>query len=210
MQVVGLHPSIDNMNIVQKALKRLFDIVMSLIGLVLLSPVMLVIALLLRFKGKGGIVFKQERVGLGGKPFCIYKFRTMVELDEGEPQLCEVPDGKISTPLQVTLRRFHLDELLQLWNVLKGDMSFVGPRPERQFFIDKINQYTGDYQYIYIMRPGITSEASIYNGYTDTMEKMLKRLELDVNYLRNRTLWMDFCIILNTLLAVFVGGKVKI
>ncbi|MBO7113894.1 MAG: sugar transferase [Bacteroidaceae bacterium] len=191
----------------QHGLKRLFDITFSVIGLIVLSPVMLVFAIILLFD-RGPVIFKQERVGYKGKPFIIYKFRTMrtdAEKD-GIPRL-ENERNKYLTPFGSFLRAHHLDELPQLWNVLKGDMSFVGPRPERQYFIDQINRETDDYRYIYMMRPGITSYATIYNGYTDTMDKMLKRLEYDLDYLDNRNIFTDLGIIFRTVFSVFCGKK---
>jgi lipopolysaccharide/colanic/teichoic acid biosynthesis glycosyltransferase len=166
----------------------------------------LIFALVLLFDD-GPIIFKQERIGYKGKPFNIYKFRTMhvnAEAD-GIPRL-EQERNRHLTPFGKFLRAHHLDELPQLWNVLKGDMSFVGPRPERQYFIDQINRETDDYHYVYLMRPGITSYATIYNGYTDTMDKMLKRLEYDLDYLDNRSLMLDLKIIVKTVLAI-VSGK---
>ena len=156
----------------------------------------------------GPIIFKQERIGYKGRPFMIYKFRTMhvnAESD-GIPRLEEERNRHL-TPFGRFLRAHHLDELPQLWNVLKGDMSFVGPRPERQYFIDQINRETDNYHYVYLMRPGITSYATIYNGYTDTMDKMLKRLEYDLDYLDNRSLFLDLKIIVKTVLSIVSGKK---
>ena len=171
---------------------------------VLLLPVYLVIALLLKRQRNGSVFFSQERIGYGGRPFTIYKFRTLSTVVEDEgPQLVAKSDSVKSTPLEKYLRDHHLDELPQLWNVLKGDMSLVGPRPERKFYIDQIMQHTHNYLLIYEMRPGLTSEATIYNGYTDTMEKMLKRLDMDIRYLEHRTLAMDLKIILQTMGCLF-------
>ena len=122
------------------------------------------------------------------------------------PQLASVQDSRL-TPVGRILREHHLDELPQLWNVLKGDMTMVGPRPERKFFIDKIMKYDSRYQYLYELRPGVTSEATLHNGYTDTMEKMLKRLDRDLYYLENRSLTMDFKIILETATSILFGKK---
>ena len=197
----------DAMGKFQLALKRIFDIVFSLVGLVVLSPLFLVFSIILLFSN-GPIIFKQERIGYKGKKFTIYKFRTM-SLDaesDGIPRL-EAERNKYLTPFGSFLRAHHLDELPQLWNVLKGDMSFVGPRPERQYFIDQINRETDDYRFIYMMRPGVTSYATIYNGYTDTLEKMLKRLELDLEYLDNRNIFTDLGIIIKTVFSVSRGKK---
>jgi lipopolysaccharide/colanic/teichoic acid biosynthesis glycosyltransferase len=197
----------DAMGLFQLGLKRLFDIVFSVVGLIVLSPVMLVFTIILSFD-RGPIIFKQERIGYKGNPFIIYKFRTMrIDAeDNGIPRL-ENERNRYITPFGSFLRAHHLDELPQLWNVLKGDMSFVGPRPERKYFIDQINRETDDYRYIYLMRPGITSYATIYNGYTDTMDKMLKRLEYDLDYLDNRNIFTDLGIIFKTIFSVCCGKK---
>ena len=142
---------------------------------------------------------------MGEKPFKLYKFRTMLPPKDGVIDAAQ--DAARLTPFCKKLRSTSLDELPQLWNVLKGDMSFVGPRPERQYFIDQINRETDDYHYIYLMRPGVTSYATIFNGYTDTMDKMLKRLEYDLDYLDNRNIFTDLGIIAKTFFSVFSGKK---
>ena len=126
--------------------------------------------------------------------------------ENGTPQLARKEDDRL-TPVGKFLREHHLDELPQLFNVLKGDMSFVGPRPERKYFIDKIMQVNPDYEYIYQMRPGLTSMATLYNGYTDTMEKMLIRLQMDLEYLQNRSLWLDLKIVFTTVRFIVYGKK---
>ena len=188
--------------------KRFSDIACSIVGLILLSPVFLVIAILMKRQKNGTIFFRQERIGYGGKPFTIYKFRTMSSVIEDDgPQLVAKSDSTCSTPLELFLRDHHLDELPQLWNVLKGDMSLVGPRPERRYFIDKIMEHDKSYTLIFEMRPGLTSEATLYNGYTDTMEKMLTRLHMDIAYLERRTLWLDAKIIFKTFATILSGRK---
>lgn len=196
------------MGAAERSIKRMTDIVCAALGLVLLSPVYIVIAVLLKCQRGGRVFFSQERIGYGGKPFNIYKFRTMSSVVEDEgPQLISMPDAAQSTRVERFIRKHHLDELPQLWNVLKGDMSLVGPRPERRYFIEKIMEHTNDYELIYEMRPGLTSEATLYNGYTNTMEKMLKRLEMDIRYLENRSLWMDFKIVVNTIFCLLSGKE---
>lgn len=196
------------MGAAERSIKRMTDVVCAALGLVLLSPVFIVIAVLLKCQRDGRVFFSQERIGYGGKPFNIYKFRTMSSVVEDEgPQLISMPDAAQSTRVERFIRKHHLDELPQLWNVLKGDMSLVGPRPERRYFIEKIMEHTNDYELIYEMRPGLTSEATLYNGYTDTMEKMLKRLEMDIRYLENRSLWMDFKIVVNTIFSLLSGKE---
>ena len=197
-RVENIDTKLDAMKPWQLFIKRFTDIVVSSIGLIVLSPVFLFVYILLKCKGDGCVIFCQERIGYKGKPFTIYKFRTMEEQAEPDgPQLASVQDSRL-TPVGRILREHHLDELPQLWNVLKGDMTMVGPRPERKFFIDKIMKYDSRYQYLYELRPGVTSEATLHNGYTDTMEKMLKRLDRDLYYLENRSLTMDFKIMLET------------
>ncbi len=196
----------DAMGTIQKALKRFFDLVASALLLVVLSLLFLVIYILLKRQKNGAAIFTQERIGYKGKPFTIYKFRTLSG-EEKEPQLVAKGDDSNSTKTERFLREHHLDELPQLWNVLIGDMSFVGPRPERKYYIDQIMQHDKRYVLIYKMRPGLTSEATLYNGYTDSMEKMLRRLQMDLHYLEHRSLWLDFCIILKTGFRIISGKK---
>ena len=196
----------DAMNGLQRSIKRLLDFVFALIGLVALSPLFLIICLLFKLQNNGPAIFYQERIGYKGRPFTIYKFRTMSDC-ETEPRLVANCNEYNSTRLERFLREHHLDELPQLWNVLKGDMSFVGPRPERKYYIDKIMEFDRNYELIYEMRPGLTSEATLYNGYTDTMEKMLKRLHMDIYYLEHRSLSRDFSIIIRTALSIVSGKK---
>ena len=195
------------MGVFSRAIKRLVDIIFSLIGLVLLSPAFIVVFFMLKRQGDGPIIFKQERIGYKGKPVYILKFRTMkMDSENGTPVLAKKGDDRL-TPVGKFLREHHLDELPQLFNVLKGEMSFVGPRPERQFFIDLIKEHNPNYDYIYLMRPGLTSHATMYNGYTDTIEKMLIRLQMDLDYLQNRSLWLDLKIIVKTALMIIFGKK---
>lgn len=199
----------DGMNLLQRIIKRIFDVLCSLVGILFLSPLFLYIYIRLRMQGDGPVIFRQERIGYKGRPFYILKYRTMRvgSEDNDEPNLA-VKDDERLTPFGRFLREHHLDELPQLWNVFVGDMSFVGPRPERKFFIDKIMQRNADYRYVYLMRPGLTSPASVYNGYTDTMEKMLIRLDMDLDYLQKRGLWLDLKIIVITVLYILKGKKI--
>lgn len=199
----------DGMNLLQRIIKRIFDVLCSLAGMFFISPLFLYIYIRLRMQGDGPVIFRQERIGYNGRPFYILKYRTMRvgSEDNDEPNLA-VKDDERLTPFGRFLREHHLDELPQLWNVFVGDMSFVGPRPERKFFIDKIMQHNADYRYVYLMRPGLTSPASVYNGYTDTMEKMLIRLDMDLDYLQRRGLWLDLKIIVITVLYILKGKKI--
>ena len=199
----------DGMGPTSLALKRVTDIVCSLLGLLLLSPVFLIIALLMKLQNNGPVFFRQIRIGYKGQPFVIYKFRTMSsEIEEKGPQLVATCDDSNSTKLEQFLRGHHLDELPQLWNVLRGDMSLVGPRPERKYFIDQIMEVDSSYPIVYGMRPGLTSEATLYNGYTDTMEKMIRRLQMDIDYYKRRSLWLDFKIFTKTIISVVSGKKI--
>ncbi|MBP5387748.1 MAG: sugar transferase [Prevotella sp.] len=192
----------------QHVVKRGADILCSLVGLIILSPVFILFAVMLKIQRNGPVFFSQKRIGYKGKPFTIYKFRTLSTVVEDEgPQLIAQSDSVQSTPFEKFLRDHHLDELPQLWNVLIGNMSLVGPRPERKYYIDQIMEHTHDYLLIYQMKPGLTSEATIYNGYTDTMEKMLKRLDMDIRYLENRTLRTDLSIIIQTIGCLFQSSE---
>ena len=196
------------MNNIQKIAKRIFDIVISAITLVVFSPLFLYCYIMVRKEDGGTAIFSQERIGLHGKPFFIYKFRSMkMNAEEDEPLLFSQENDERLTRIGKTLREHHLDELPQLWNVLKGDMSFVGPRPERKFYIDQIMKHNPDYVKLYQIRPGVTSYATLYNGYTDTMEKMLRRLDLDLYYLDHTSLLFDMKILWMTFTSIVFGKK---
>lgn len=198
----------DAMSPFERIIKRIFDVFVALVGIIVLFPLFVIIYVIIGFTG-GEAIYKQKRIGYKGKSFNIYKFRTMYKDAEknGIPRTEEERREQM-TCVGRFLRDYHLDELPQLFNVVKGDMSFVGPRPERKVFIDKIMEQNPDYVNIYKMRPGLTSNATLYNGYTDTMEKMLIRLDMDLEYLTTRSLWGDFMIICKTAFAIISGKKI--
>lgn len=199
---------IDGMNGFERNVKRLFDLFVSFLCLILFSPLFLYCYIRIRREKNGPVIYRQERIGRFGRPFYIYKFRSMVvEAEDGTPKLCDTDDERL-TKAGRFLRAHHLDELPQFWNVFKGEMSFVGPRPERKYFIDQIMEHDTRYEYLYQIRPGITSMATLYNGYTDTMEKMLRRLDMDLYYLEHRSWAMDFKILGLTFLKIIFGRKV--
>lgn len=190
-------------------IKRAFDIVASATGLIILSPLFAIIALQVKLGSKGPVIYDQERIGLYGLPFAIYKFRTMVADAEAEgvPQITHDNDPRI-TRIGRWLRKYRLDELPQLWNILRGDMSIVGPRPERPYFIEKIMTEAPYYCLLYKVRPGLTSWGPIRVGYTDTMEKMIERLNCDVVYVENMSILLDLKILFFTTGVIFHGkGK---
>jgi lipopolysaccharide/colanic/teichoic acid biosynthesis glycosyltransferase len=190
-------------------MKRLFDLVCVFFASIVFSPFILAVYIAIKLDDGGPAIFKQERIGRGGKPFMLYKFRSMkvnAEKD-GKPQLWSGEEDERLTKVGKFIRNHHLDELPQFWNILKGDMSFVGYRPERQYFIDKIMAENPDYEKLYAMRPGVFSEATLYNGYTDTMEKMLRRLEMDLDYMKRQSVWLDIVIIFKTGVSILTGKK---
>ncbi len=197
------------MNAFEREVKRWFDFFGALIFLILSSPLFLICYIMIKREDKDGpVIYKQERIGRFGRPFTIYKFRSMVvNAEENGPELYQAGEDQRLTKTGKFLRNHHLDELPQLWNVLRGDMSFVGPRPERKFYIDQIMKQDCRYKYLYQIRPGVTSYATLYNGYTDTMEKMLKRLEMDLDYLKRRSWWEDIKIMFLTVTHVAAGKK---
>lgn len=197
-----------NMSDAEVCIKRAFDVLMSLTFLIVLSPVYAAIAIAVKLSSAGPVLYRQERIGLYGKAFDILKFRTMYANSEGEtPQLTQDNDPRI-TPVGAFLRKYRLDELPQMLNILLGQMSFVGPRPERMFFIDQIVKQAPYYCLLYKVRPGLTSWGPIRVGYTDTMEKMIQRLNYDIVYMENMSILLDVKIMFYTI-GVILDGKGK-
>lgn len=199
----------DGMTAFERNTKRILDCLAALIGLILLSPVFVFCYFAVKREDGGPAIFKQERIGRFGRPFTIYKFRSMkLNAEKGKPELLKEghKDPRL-TKIGRFLRKHHLDELPQLWNVFIGDMALVGPRPERAYYIKLIEKEDPRYYMLYQIRPGVTSYATLYNGYTDTMEKMLIRLQYDLDYLENRSWSLDLTILLKTFLYI-VSGKV--
>lgn len=191
----------------QAALKRSFDILTAVGATVLFSPLIAAIALAIWLNDFHNPIFSQKRVGRRGRIFTIYKFRSM-RIDsesDGIPRLCEEHDSRL-TRIGAFLRNHHLDEFPQLWNVLRGDMSIVGPRPERPFFTERIVERYPEYVLLTSLRPGLFSEATLYNGYTETIEQMIRRAEMDLDYLRGYSFARDLKIIGETTLSI-IGGK---
>ena len=198
----------DGMNEVERNVKRIFDFIVAFVALIVFSPLFIICYFAVKHEDGGPAIFKQERIGRFGRPFYIYKLRSMrVDAEKNGPALYQHERDTRMTKVGKFLRVHHLDELPQLWNVLKGDMSFIGPRPERKFYIDQIMLHDVRYEYLYQIRPGVTSYATLYNGYTDTMEKMLKRLELDLYYLKHRSWWFDITILFKTFVNLAIGKK---
>lgn len=200
----------DRMSSFSRNLKRIIDFFASGCALIVFSPLILICYIAVKREDGGPAIFAQERIGRFGRPFKIYKFRSMrLDAEKMGPQLSHGGgdnDPRL-TKVGAFIRRHHLDELPQLWNVFVGDMAFVGPRPERMYYVEQILEYDKRYTYLYQIRPGVTSYATLYNGYTDTMEKMLRRLEYDLYYLGHRSFWVDAKILFNTFCSI-VFGKV--
>lgn len=195
-------------DILTMGIKRLADIVFSMLALLLLWPVFLLIAFIIYLDNGAPVFFLQERIGRGGRPFQIIKFRTMnVDAESQGPQLSFAED-KRQTRVGGFLRRYRLDELPQFINILKGDMSLVGPRPERSYFIEQISQKTSDFPTLLQMRPGLTSWGQVRFGYASTVDEIIERLQYDLHYVRNFSILFDLKVILHTIRIVFSGKGV--
>lgn len=199
----------DCMSSFERNTKRIFDMLVAAICLILFSPLFFICYLAVIYYDGRPAIYKQERIGRFGRPFHIYKFRSMVTNAEegGKAQLYKGKKDKRLTPVGKFLREHHLDELPQLWNVFCGDMAFVGPRPERKVFIDEIMKVDPRYTMLYQIRPGVTSYATLYNGYTNSLDKMITRLQYDLYYLGHRSWWFDIKILWNTFFHIVSGKK---
>lgn len=198
----------DSMPIWQESIKRILDFVFSTVAIILLIPVYLILAISVKLSSKGPIFFRQERVGLKGRKFMIIKFRSMyVEAENDGPQLSSENDPRITASGRI-MRKMRLDEFPQFFNVLMGEMSLVGPRPERQFFIDQISKIEPQYSQLTRVRPGITSWGQVKFGYAESVEQMLQRMKYDLLYLKNRSIALDFKILLYTV-SIILKGKGK-
>lgn len=192
----------------QQNIKRTIDLIISLICLIVLLPITLYTAIRVALSSKGPIFYSQERIGFKGKPFMMYKFRSMiVDAEVNGPQLSSDYDQRI-TKWGKTMRKWRIDELPQLWNVIKGEMSIIGPRPERKFYIDQISMLHPEYKYLFKVKPGITSWGMVNFGYASSVQEMIERMSFDLLYVENVSLLLDFKIMLYTLKIIFSGtGK---
>ncbi len=190
----------------QQTVKRTIDITVALLVLLIFSPLYIAVGLMVKFTSKGPIIFSQERIGLHGKPFMIHKFRSMyTDAEKHGPALSSDHDPRI-TNFGRFMRKTRLDEIPQFYNVLIGDMSLVGPRPERQFFIDKIVERASHYNHLLKVRPGITSWGQVKYGYAENVDQMVERLKFDIIYIENMSLLVDFKILIYTVLIVLKGS----
>jgi exopolysaccharide biosynthesis polyprenyl glycosylphosphotransferase len=192
----------------QTNIKRFIDISFSLSGLIVLSPVLLYTAIRTKLSSSGTVFFLQDRAGFKGKTFVIYKFRSMVQgAEKNGPQLSSDTDERI-TNWGKTMRKWRLDELPQLWNILQGEMSLVGPRPERKFYIDQIAQLHPEYNYLFKVKPGLTSWGMVQFGYASSVDEMIQRMPYDLMYVENVSIGLDLKIMLHTI-SIIVAGKGK-
>lgn len=198
--LIDVNPEV--MPVWQQAIKRFLDVILSIFAIALLLPVYLILAVGVKLSSPGPIFFLQERIGLNGRTFKIIKFRTMyVDAEEMGPQLSSANDPRI-TGIGRFMRKSRLDEFPQFVNVVLGDMSLVGPRPERQFYIDQIVPIEPQFLQLTRVRPGITSWGQVKYGYAENVDQMLQRMKYDLLYLKNQTLALDFKIMLYTILIV--------
>jgi lipopolysaccharide/colanic/teichoic acid biosynthesis glycosyltransferase len=187
-------------------IRNIADILLSVIIIIVLSPVALIVAIIIKISGRGPVIYTQDRIGKNGKPFMIYKFRSMkFNSEDGGPLLSNGREGRV-TKIGRYLRKYRIDEIPNFINVLKGEMSLVGPRPERKFFIDQIIKFEPRYQELQTIKPGITSWGQVKYGYASDINEMVDRVKYDLFYMEHRSIWFDIKILVFSI-GVIIKGK---
>ena len=204
----GQWQPMQNKHILYGITKRVIDVLFSITAIILLLPLIIFIAIKTKFSSPGNVFYSQQRVGYKGATFAIYKFRSMyADAEVNGPQLSSDTDGRI-TPWGKIMRKWRLDEIPQLWNIIKGDMSLVGPRPERQFYTNQLIQIVPNYASLFLVKPGLTSLGMIEFGYASNLNELIERAEYDLIYIQKRSFLLDMTIILKTFLIILLGkGK---
>jgi len=186
-------------------LRQITNVLFSIVALLILSPVIIILSILIRISGKGPVIYSQDRIGRNGKPFVIFKFRSMIyNAETGYPMLSGMNEERI-TRIGKFLRKYRIDEIPNFINVIKCEMAIVGPRPERKFFIDQIVERNPDFTKLLNVKPGITSWGQVKYGYATDVDEMLERLDYDLYYIKNRSLWFDIKILLYTIVTILKG-----
>jgi lipopolysaccharide/colanic/teichoic acid biosynthesis glycosyltransferase len=205
-QQVGLSPPA-RFSLWQKVIKRLLDVILSIFTLIITAPLSLIFAVMIKISDRGPVFFRQERIGLNGKLFMLLKFRTMIQDAEPDGPMLSDPDDPRVTPLGRFMRHHKIDEIPNFINVLKGEMSIVGPRPERLFYIKKLKEKNSDVDFLFIMKPGITCYGQVLYGYASDIDSMKERLKYEIDYIKAPSLLSDFSIMFQTIKLLARGRR---